>query len=245
MKILPVIDLSRGQAVHAVAGDRASYQPVKSVLAPSADPLDLARAYRDKLGLREIYLADLDSIAGREPQWEVYRALLREDLTLMVDAGVRDRHLALGLKEWGVRSVVAGLETLEGPERIPELVEALGQRSFVLGLDLRNGSPLGDSKVWGSRDAAAIARAAFAKGVTRFLVLDLARVGTGAGPPLEAARAVEKPLRAVDLLVGGGIRSVDDLRALALAGVRGALLASALHSGSIDRAAVEEAARLG
>jgi phosphoribosylformimino-5-aminoimidazole carboxamide ribotide isomerase len=99
--------------------------------------------------------------------------------------------------------------------------------------------------VWGSRDAAAIARAAFAKGVTRFLVLDLARVGTGAGPPLEAARAVEKPLRAVDLLVGGGIRSVDDLRALALAGVRGALLASALHSGGIDRAAVEEAVRLG
>ena len=194
--------------MHAVAGDRAAYKQVVSVLAPSADPLDIARAYRDRLGLTEIYLADLDSIAGSEPQWEVYRALLREDFTLMVDAGVRDRHLALGLKEWGVRSVVAGLETLEGPERIPELVEVLGQRSLVLGLDLRNGSPLGEPRVWGFRDAGAIAGAAFAKGVSRFLVLDLARVGTAAGPPLDAVRAVKTPLRAADLMVGGGIRSL-------------------------------------
>src|SRR6185503_3356039 len=108
MKILPVIDLSGGQAVHAVAGDRASYRPVRSVLAPSADPLELARGYRDRLGLREVYLADLDAIAGGEAQGEVYRARRRDDFVLMVDAGVRGRHLALGLKEWGVRSVVGG-----------------------------------------------------------------------------------------------------------------------------------------
>src|SRR5262245_24380735 len=236
MKILPVIDLSRGQALHAVGGDRAGYQPVKGVLAPSADPLVLARVYRERLGLEEVYLADLDSIAGREPQWEVYRALLREDFALMVDAGVRDRHLALALREWGVRSVVAGLETLEGPQRIPELVEALGQRSLVLGIDLRDGAPLGDPRVWGFRDPGGIAAAAAAKGVTRFLLLDLARVGTAGGPPLEALKTVQKPLRAADLLVGGGIRNLEDLKAVAAAGARGALLASALHSGAIEEA---------
>jgi phosphoribosylformimino-5-aminoimidazole carboxamide ribotide isomerase len=236
MKVLPVIDLSRGVAVHARGGDRAAYRPVQSVLAASSDPLELARAFRDRLGL-----ADLDAIAGEEPQWEVYRALLREEVALMVDAGVRDRHLALGLKEWGVRAVVAALETLEVPERIPELVEALGPRSLVLGLDLREGSPLGDPRVWGYRDAASIAASAHAKGVSRFLVLELTRVGSEAGPPLAAARSVVARATGADVKVGGGVRGAADLRDLAAAGVRGALVATALHRGTFDRAAVEEA----
>jgi HisA/HisF family protein len=244
MKVLPVLDISRGIAVHAIAGERARYRPVESVLAPSADPLDLARGFRDRLGLSEIYLADLDSIGGEEPAWELYRALIQEDLTLMVDAGVKDRHLALGLREAGVRSVVAGLETLRGPEQIPELVEGIGPRSLVLGLDLRGGSPMGDSRVWGMRDASAIAGSAHAKGVSRFLVLDLSRVGTGQGPPLDALCAVAGRLKAADLLAGGGVRGIADLRALAAAGATGALVATALHDGSLDRAALEEAARL-
>jgi phosphoribosylformimino-5-aminoimidazole carboxamide ribotide isomerase len=241
MRILPVLDVARGQAVHAVAGNRATYRPVQSLLSSSADPLAVARGYRDRLGLSDLYLADLDAIAGGEPAWELYRALLREEFTLMVDAGVRDRHLALGLRDAGVRSVVAGLETLNGPQALPELVEGLGSRSLVLGLDLKDGAPISEAKAWGMRDAAAIAASAHRKGVTRFLVLDLARVGMQGGPPLEACRSVSARCTGSDVLAGGGIRSLDDLKSLASAGVRGALVATAFHTGALDRAAVEAA----
>jgi phosphoribosylformimino-5-aminoimidazole carboxamide ribotide isomerase len=244
MKILPVIDVRRGQAVHAIAGDRARYQPVRSVLAASADPLEIARGYRERLASEDLYIADLDSIAGEEPAWELYRALVLDGFSLMVDAGVRDRHLALGLLEAGVRAVVAGLETLTGPERIPELVEAVGPRRLVLSLDVRQGSPIGDPRAWGLRPAASIAAGAALKGVARFLVLDLARIGTASGPPVELARSVLERVKAAEVLVGGGIRGMDDLRALAAAGVHGALLATALHQGTLDRAAIEEARKL-
>ena len=64
MRIIPVLDLQGGQAVHAIAGDRAHYRPIQSVLHEGPDPIGLARAYRDSLGLRDLYLADLDAIAG-------------------------------------------------------------------------------------------------------------------------------------------------------------------------------------
>ena len=239
MRVVPVLDVSGGKAVHARGGDRARYRPVESVLAPSADPLRLAAAFRDRLGLSELYLADLDSIRGHEPQWGLYRGLLRDGFSLMVDAGVRDRHLALGLGEVGVRSVVAGLETLQGPEQMTELVEALGAPSVVLGLDLRGGAAMGDPRVWGQRDATGIAAFAFARKMRRFLVLDIACVGSEGGPPVEAARMVVACCPGAEVLVGGGIRDRKDLESLAGLGVGGALVATALHRGRIDRAVVD------
>ena len=239
MRVVPVLDVAGGEAVHARGGDRARYPPVRSLLVSSADPLRVAVAFRDCLGLSELYVADLDAIGGGPPQWELYRALLREGFALMVDAGVRDRHLALTLREAGVPSVVAGLETLEGPDRIAELVEALGAPAMVLGIDLRGGAPLGDPRVWGGRDGAGVAALAYARMVRRFLVLDLARVGSEGGPPLEAAYAVVAVCPGAEVLVGGGIRDVKDLEALARMGVAGALVATALHCGRIDRAAMD------
>ena len=43
-KIIPVIDLKRGQVVHGIAGDRARYQPVKSCLVDTPHPARVARA---------------------------------------------------------------------------------------------------------------------------------------------------------------------------------------------------------
>src|SRR4051812_2217086 len=47
MQLIPVIDLKAGQAVRAVAGDRAHYQPLRSVLHAGGDPIGLASACRE------------------------------------------------------------------------------------------------------------------------------------------------------------------------------------------------------
>ena len=73
-QVIPVIDLLNGRAVHAVGGRRAHYQPIQSILHASSDPIPLARALRDSLGLQTLYLADLDAIGGCPPRVDVYRA---------------------------------------------------------------------------------------------------------------------------------------------------------------------------
>jgi phosphoribosylformimino-5-aminoimidazole carboxamide ribotide isomerase len=103
MRIIPVIDLSRGVAVHARAGDRARYQPVRSALAPRSlgDPRALLQGYRERLGARECYLADLDAIQGETPQLGLIEELAPLAGTLLVDGAVTEPEMARALlRRW-------------------------------------------------------------------------------------------------------------------------------------------------
>jgi uncharacterized protein related to proFAR isomerase len=69
-------------------------------------------------------------------------------------------------------------------------------------------------------------------------VLDLARVGTGQGVELGLVGALRRRLPGIRLLAGGGVQSGRDLERMRDAGCDGALVASALHDGSITAADV-------
>src|SRR5207237_10172828 len=89
MKILPVIDLKAGQVVRAIAGRRDEYRPIVSRLTPSSCPFDVALAFRDRFGLHELYVADLDAIAGSTPDFATLDSLRTHGFDCWVDAGVR------------------------------------------------------------------------------------------------------------------------------------------------------------
>ena len=142
-QIIPVLDLKGGRAVHALAGRRAYYQPVQSILHASSNPRDLAVAMRELLGLPALYLADLDAITGNVPNVALYQDLIASGSYLIVDAGVRDLRSALPLLKLDRTSsaIVAALETLAGPRALSEIVRALGAERTVFSLDLEEGLP--------------------------------------------------------------------------------------------------------
>ena len=78
MRVIPVIDLKRGVAVHAVRGDRERYRPLRSRIAAGSDPVELTRAVRKRFGFDELYVADLDAIAGWPGNSDVVGALALE-----------------------------------------------------------------------------------------------------------------------------------------------------------------------
>jgi phosphoribosylformimino-5-aminoimidazole carboxamide ribotide isomerase len=233
MRIVPVIDLRAGVVVRGVGGRRHEYRPVVSRLTPSSRPADVACAFRDHFGLTELYLADLDAIAGAPPALATYEALLGLGFRLWVDAGLRGPETAGPLAAAGVQGLVAGLETLAGPEALAALCRAFGDR-VVFSLDLKGGRPLGDLSVWTGAEPFALAAEAVGLGARRLLVLDLARVGEGGGTGTEdLCRRLSRAYPAVELAAGGGVRGVTDLRRLRDCGVAAALLASALHDGTL------------
>jgi phosphoribosylformimino-5-aminoimidazole carboxamide ribotide isomerase len=237
MRILPVLDLLDGQVVRGIAGRRQDYRPVVSRLTQSSHPLDVARAFRDQFGLTELYVADLDAIAGKEPDWPTFSALCEEGFRLWVDAGVQAASGRL-LAEHGA-GVIAGLETLAGPNVLAELVGGLGDR-LAFSLDLRGGVPLGKTDDWEGADAWSIAAQAVALGVRRLLVLDLARVGVNIGTGTdELCARLAATYPEVAVWAGGGIRGPADLRQLRDQGVQVVLVASALHDGALTRADVD------
>src|SRR5512134_676460 len=139
MQIIPVLDLKAGQAVHAVRGERERYVPVQGVLGSGGDPLALAAAYRDRLGCRACYVADLDAIAGGAAHSHLLAALAALGLTLWVDAGVSSAGQAQALVRLGVARVIVGSETLHSADQVGELAAALSPDRLVFSVDLQGG----------------------------------------------------------------------------------------------------------
>jgi len=213
-----------GAAVHAVRGERERYRPV------GGDPLSVARAFRSELGLDELYVADLDAIAGGADNNSIIGALARE-ARVMVDAGVSEPERARALLDLDAHRVVVGTETLTGPDALDRLLADVPE--VIVSVDLRDGRALSpDAQLAGlpALDAVALLHR---DGLREAIVLDLARVGSGAGPDVGLIAAIYAAFPGIELLAGGGVRDIEDLRALADAGAAGALVATALHRGVI------------
>jgi phosphoribosylformimino-5-aminoimidazole carboxamide ribotide isomerase len=165
-----------------------------------------------------------------------------------VDAGVSSPDRAVRVHALGCAHVIVGLETLRSFDALREICAVASAPSVAFSLDLRNGVPLAtDADALVGEDIAspgAIAAAAASLGVGALIVIDLARVGVRAGLDLELLQRIRRSAPRTTLLAGGGVRDFEDLRRLAAAGCDGALVATALHDGRLQRADVLHARRL-
>jgi phosphoribosylformimino-5-aminoimidazole carboxamide ribotide isomerase len=213
--------------VRGVGGRRSEYRPIVSQLTSSIDPVQVARVLVNTFHPAELYLADLDAIGEAPPAVAVYRAIRGLGVRLWVDAGVRNGDGAKRVAAAGC-DVVAGLETVAGPDELREIVGAVGAERVVFSLDLRDGVPL---REWPGQDRSPVPTVVDC-GIRRLIVLDLARVGGGTGTGTdELCRQIAATHPHVEVIAGGGVSGSDDLRRLEACGVRGALVASALHDG--------------
>ncbi len=252
MQVIPVIDLMRGQVVRGVGGRRDEYRPIQSLLAADARPATVARALRSA-GFRETYLADLDAISNKgvgshfpatendsRPLYSMYEELMRCGLELWIDAGLRTAEAARAMARFTadnrrIAAIVAGLESLDHPDLLADVCAAVGHERLVFSLDLKSGVPLTNAPAWKGLHADQIATIALRAGVRRMIVLDLAKVGmdrgVGTEPLCRSLRCRDPQLQ---IIAGGGVRSMADLRSLQRAGCDAALVASALHDGRLS-----------
>jgi phosphoribosylformimino-5-aminoimidazole carboxamide ribotide isomerase len=222
-----VIDLAGGVVVHATGGDRSAYRPVRSPLAPTPEPVAVAEALLRAAGATELYVADLDAITGKDSHSEVISALVSHlNCAVWLDAGISDDE-DLNCAAPGTKTVL-GTETLPDPGVIAQAVARLGADNVILSLDYRDGILLGEE------DEPHLLEAAFFSGIQRFIVLDLARVGSRSG--IACADVIErlrKTFPVADLVAGGGIRDWADVERVESVGANGVVVATALHEGTI------------
>lgn len=247
MEIIPVLDIAAGIAVHARAGHRSGYVPVRSVVAPDppGNPFALLRGFREILGAKACYVADLDAIQGGAVQRTVLAELAQLEVgatgALLVDAGTNEISGALEVLSCGASEVVVGLETLRSFADLAMIVSEVGTSRVIFSLDLRLGRPVlhPEMQDFGAiPDPLDMAARAADTGVGTVLVLDIGRVGTGCGVDLGLVAGMRKGLPSTRLLAGGGVLARRDLDRMRSVGCDGALVASAIHSGAITSADV-------
>ena len=124
MRVIGVIDVLRGRAVHARAGRRDLYEPVRSVVGATieaGDGVALARAYVDRLGIRELYVADLDALNGGPVQRPALSAIAAVGAPVLLDAGVTTPDEARRALDVGGGQVIVALETLPDFARLRDV----------------------------------------------------------------------------------------------------------------------------
>lgn len=235
-RLIPVLDLQGNLVVRGVGGRRHEYRPIVSRLTSSARPFDVAKAFMDAFHPSELYLADLDAIAGAPPSWSIYRELQTLGVSLWVDAGIREADDAALLADAGIDGIVCGLESLSGPAALEAIVRAIDPSKVVFSLDMHDGRLLGARQMWDVKenDPLALVKRVKEIGVQRLIVLDLANVGENRGiGTIDFCRRIRMTDHMGTLVTGGGIRDAADFETLSAIGVDGALVASALHDGRL------------
>jgi phosphoribosylformimino-5-aminoimidazole carboxamide ribotide isomerase len=228
MIVVPVIDLKGGAVVRARGGERRSYRPIETPLARGSKAVDVVRGLMSIYSFSTLYVADLDAIEGSGDNASVLTEL-REAfprLTLWVDNGAAEIEAVEAIVRAGWGIPVIGSES----QRDVALVMACARaKQFVLSLDFRQDRFEGpeqlmtETHLWPDT----------------VIVMTLARVGTAAGPDFARIAAVLRLAGERKVFAAGGVRNRRDLDELRDSGVTGALMATALHDGSVTRADIE------
>ena len=240
MRIVPAIDIQRGEVVRAVAGERLAYLPLKSKLARSACPEEIGRQLVKTCGLSEFYLADLDAIAGKSPNWDLYRRLIDSGLSLWIDAGLETQEHCQQMMQFAVehpqvQGIIAGMESVADRATFKRFVELIDSELLIFSLDLKDGYPLTKDPKWKKQIALEIAIDVVEQGVGRMIVIDLASVGMHGGPGTrKLCTQLHTKFSDLSIYAGGGIRSIDDLTTMSGWGCEAVLISSALHDGWIS-----------
>jgi phosphoribosylformimino-5-aminoimidazole carboxamide ribotide isomerase len=228
IEVIPAVDVLGDEAVRLHEGD------YDRVVARAADPAELAARFAEA-GARRIHLVDLDGArSGAVRPALVRRVAAAAGVALQASGGIRSLADAHALLDAGADRVVVGTAAFPDPS---PWAEALAHR-LVVALDVRDdevrvagwtaGSGLGLT------DALERCRAA---GVARVLATAIDRDGTLTGPDLELTRRVAAS--GVKTLAAGGIRSPEDVDALADAGAEAAIVGRALLAASDGAATLE------
>ncbi len=227
-RIIFVLDIYNRIVVHAQGGNRQNYLPIhkSSMLCNSSEPLAVINAVNPK----EVYIADLNILQGigeHDTNFADIRAVSQKVKT-MLDPGISspsDIEEALSI----AGSVILGTETAsldtishaasEFPGRVNVSIDIKNNRILTRDPDM----PDDPIEVIGMLND---------MNIQDIIILDMDKVGTSSGIDSQFLSMIAASSNH-DVLLGGGIKDINDIETLNDIGLKGVLVATALHNGKI------------
>ena len=228
MIILPAIDLKDGTCVRLTQGEFGTAMKV------AEDPVMTAISFREA-GASWLHVVDLDGALKGHPVNHETIAAIREATSMSIEVGGGIRALEdidYYLKK-GIDRVILGSVALKDPDLVKRAADAYGE-NIAVGIDAKDGfartegwtesSEMGFMELAGSMAGA---------GVSTIIYTDISRDGTLTGPNLAELNALSDNIPA-NIIASGGIRDMEDLRALKGLGLWGAICGKSIYSGTLD-----------
>lgn len=229
--LLPAVDVVDGQAVRLTRGEAGSETSY-------GDPFEAALAWQEA-GASWIHLVDLDAAFGRGGNRELLAAIIGKlDVRVELSGGLRDDESLRAALATGCARVNLGTAAVENPEWTAKAIAEHGEK-IAIALDVLHDENTGwrlRGRGWvsDSGDLWQTLARLDAQGCARYVVTDVSKDGTLAGPNLDLLGEVADATEA-KVIASGGVSSVADLAAIAgliPRGVEGAIVGKALYAGN-------------
>ncbi len=232
-RIIPVIDILNSQAVHAIKGEREKYKPLKSVIINGSNPTRIALKLKNEYLFNELYIADLDAILQSKPNITILSKILDiSGVEIMIDPGIKTKEDVEKYIKLNLKSLILGLETLRDINVIRECLKLFDTNKVVVSVDMYNGIIKTNIKEFKNQDILEIVRKIEDLGVANIILLDLFKVGQKMGGISALYLKVREQFNG-EILVGGGIKDIQDIKEYKSNNFSGVLIGTALHDGSI------------
>lgn len=225
IKKIPVLDLKDGQAVSGKSGLRGTYQPLQTVFAPSANPVEIAQGLKLN-GADELYIADLDLIESNGHNINDIK-MVNTIIPVILDAGVKNAEGFSFFLDYAFKLIVP-TETLESLDELYEIFEKYPKERIIISVDVKDNELFCKNLDLTLKEFKEVL---VDIGASQIILLDISSVGTNNGYNKELLDEF-KDLKDC-LIIGGGLNkeSIDELERL---GIKKVLVGTSLHSGEIS-----------
>jgi phosphoribosylformimino-5-aminoimidazole carboxamide ribotide isomerase len=230
--IYPAIDMRGGNCVRLLQGDYDK----ETVYGDS--PFDMARQFA-ATGAEWIHMVDLDGAKDgkRVNDRFVIQAAKELNAKVQIGGGIRTEADILHYLENGVDRVIIGSIAVSNPEFAIEMIRKYGAK-IAVGIDAKDGFVATHGWLDTSKVRAVELGKRFAEaGAETFIFTDIATDGTLAGPNIDAVLEMAEATGKI-VIASGGVSSLEDLKAIAARGIKGAIVGKALYE---NRFTLEEA----
>ena len=236
LDILPAIDIKDGRAVRLIQGELAATTTYGL-------PVEVANDFVLQ-GAKWIHLVDLDAAFGTGNNFDLIKEVISSvNIKVELSGGIRDDASLERALSTGCERVNLGTAAIENSDWTAEVIAKHGAK-IAVGLDVRGHTLATRGWTESGGDLFEMITKLDEAGCSRYIVTDVSKDGTLAGPNLELLREVCAATK-TPIVASGGISTLQDLinlRSMRDVGIEGAIVGKAIYSGAFTIAQALEVA---
>ncbi len=229
INVIPAIDLIDGKCVRLTKGD---YNQKKQY---DASPVDMALRYQD-IGIRRLHVVDLDGAKSSSPRnlHVLEEIAIRTSLEIEWGGGIKSDQALYDAYNAGADYLIIGSVAVTKPDLFARWLDEYGGNRLILGADIHDGRVAINGWLQKSRQTIdALIDRFVPHGLSEVICTDISKDGMLQGPTFDLYARLQEKYPEQDIIVSGGISSMDDIRRLNEMHLRHVIVGKAIYEGRI------------
>ena len=229
MKIYPALDIKNGKCVRLIKGN------YNDEIVFNKNPLDVVKEFEDA-GSKYLHVIDLDGAKEGDTKiiTIVEQIVQQTSLKIQIGGGIRIYEQAKLYLDIGVDRIIFGTSAIYNQKEIIKTINEFNSNKIVVSIDALKGKI--KTSGWLKNTKKSIKNLISELemiGVQSFIYTDIEKDGTLSAPNFEYIKKFRE-LSKKELLIAGGISSIEDIFKLEKINIDGAIVGMALYTNQIN-----------